>query len=111
MNDWTPLLTNVVCAILTLVIADAALLSRRFGAQPLARTAALLAIVVAFPLPGMVLLGMEHILHLLLTVTFAALAVLSLAGPPVAAPLERRRTIALCASAALLAASRYSDSS
>ena len=105
VNDWTPLLTNVVFAVLTLVIADTAL--ARFGAQPLARAAALFAIVVAFPLPGMVLLGMEHILHLLLTVTFAALAVLSLAGPSVAAPLERRRTIALCASAALLAACRY----
>ncbi len=105
VSDWTPLLTNVVFAVLTLVIADAAL--ARFGAQPLARAAALLGIVVAFPLPGMVLLGMEHILHLLLTIAFAALAVLSLTGPSVAAPLERRRTIALCASAALLAASRY----
>ena len=55
----------------------------------------------------MVLLGMEHILHLLLTIAFAALAVLSLTGPSVAAPLERRRTIGLCASAGLLAASRY----
>jgi len=105
VSDWTPLLTNVVFAVVTLVIADAAL--ARFGAQPLARAAALLGIVVAFPLPGMVLLGMEHILHLLLTIAFAALAVLSLTGPSVAAPLERRRTIALCASAALLAASRY----
>jgi len=105
VNDWTPLLINVVFAVLTLVIADAAL--ARVGAQPLARAAALLAIVVAFPLPGMVLLGMEHILHLLLTITFAALAVLSLTGPSAAGPLERRRTIALCASAALLAASRY----
>ena len=105
VSDWTPLLTNLAFALLTLVTADAAL--ARFGVQPLVRAAALLGIVVAFPMPGMVLLGMEHILHLLLTIVFAALAVVALGSPSGEPKLERRRTIALCASAALLAASRY----
>ena len=105
VSDWTPLLTNVALALLTLVTADAAL--ARFGAQPLLRVAALLGIVVAFPLPGMVLLGMEHILHLLLTIAFAAVAAVALGSASGEPKLERRRTLALCASGALLAASRY----
>jgi hypothetical protein len=55
----------------------------------------------------MALIGMEHVLHLLLTIAFAALAVLTLSGPSGAPRLERRRTVVLCVSAALLAASRY----
>jgi hypothetical protein len=105
VSDWTPLLTNVAFALLTLVTADAAL--ARFGVQPLVRAATLVGIVVAFPMPGMVLLGMEHLLHLLLTIAFAALAAFVLGSPEAAPRLERRRTIALCAAAALLAASRY----
>jgi hypothetical protein len=105
VNDWMPLLINVGLAGLTLVIADAAL--ARFAAQPLLRTAALVGIVVAFPMTGMVLLGMEHILHLLLTIAFGALALFALSSPYDTPPLARRRTLALCASAALLAAARY----
>jgi len=105
VSDWTPLLTNAAFALLTLLTADAAL--ARFGVQPLVRAAALLGIVVAFPMPGMVLLGMEHLLHLLLTIAFAALAAFVLGSPSATPQLEWRRTLALCAAAALLAASRY----
>jgi hypothetical protein len=42
---------------------------------------ALIGMVVAFPLAGMVLLGMEHVLHVLLTIGFAAVAVEALTNP------------------------------
>jgi len=104
VHGWTPLVLNVLFAIGTLVVADAWL--TRFGASSVLRAATLVGIVVAFPLAGMVLMGMEHILHLLLTIAFAATAVDSLARPE---PAERvrRRTLLLCGLGALLAASRY----
>lgn len=105
VHDWTPLLLNAAFAIGTLVVANAAL--TRLGAQPLLRAAALVGIAVAFPLAGMVLLGMEHILHVLLTIAFAALAVRTLTSPEDGPSSARRRTLALCLLSALLAASRY----
>jgi hypothetical protein len=105
VHDWTPLLLNVAFAVGTLVVANVSL--ARLGAQPLLRASALLGIVVAFPLAGMVLLGMEHILHVLLTIAFAAVAVEALTNPPESPRLVRRRTVALCVLGALLGASRY----
>jgi len=105
VHDWTPLLLNVSFAVGTLVVANGSL--ARLGAQPLLRASALLGIVVAFPLAGMVLLGMEHILHVLLTIGFAAVAVETLTNPPESPRLVRRRTVALCVLGALLGASRY----
>jgi hypothetical protein len=54
-------------------------------------------------MPGMVLMGMEHILHLLLTIWFAVAAADALAAPTGA----QRQTLWLCVLAALLATSRY----
>jgi hypothetical protein len=105
VHDSLPLLLNVVFAIATLVVANVAL--ARLGVAPLLRATALVAIVVAFPLAGMVLIGMEHILHLLLTIGFAAVALDTLAGPAEAPRFGRRRTVALCLLGALLGASRY----
>ena len=105
VHEWTPLLLNVAFAVGTLVVANGSL--ARLGAQPLLRASALLGIVVAFPLAGMVLLGMEHILHVLLTIGFAAVAVETLTNPPESPRLVRRRTVALCVLGALLGASRY----
>ena len=105
VHEWTPLLLNVSFAVGTLVVANGSL--ARLGAQPLLRASALLGIVVAFPLAGMVLLGMEHILHVLLTIGFAAVAVETLTNPPESPRLVRRRTVALCVLGALLGASRY----
>ena len=76
VHDWTPLVLNVALAIGTLLVADVWM--ARFGAPAVLRASALLGIVVAFPLAGMVLMGMEHILHLLLTIGFAAAAVFAL---------------------------------
>jgi hypothetical protein len=105
VRDSIPLLLNVAFAIATLVVANLSL--ARLGAQPLLRAAALLGIVVAFPMAGIAMLGMEHTLHLLLTIAFAAVAVVALASPVESQQERRRRTIALCILAALLAASRY----
>ena len=105
VHDWTPLLLNVALAVGTLVVANVSL--TRLGAPPLLRASALIGIVVAFPLAGMVLLGMEHILHVLLTIGFAAVAVETLTNPPESPRLVRRYTVALCVLGALLGASRY----
>ena len=105
VHEWTPLLLNVSFAVGTLVVANGSL--ARLGAQPLLRASALLGIVVAFPLAGMVLLGMEHVLHVLLTIGFAAVAVETLTNPPESPRLDRRRTVVLCVLGALLGASRY----
>jgi hypothetical protein len=105
VHDSLPLLLNLAFAVATLVVANAAL--ARLAVPPLLRGVALLGIVVGFPLAGMVLIGMEHILHLLLTIGFAALAVETLTGGPESPSLRRRRTVALCVLGALLAASRY----
>jgi hypothetical protein len=50
---------------------------------------------------------MEHILHLLLTIGFAAAAVFALTSATESEHLRRRRTLALCVVGALLGASRY----
>jgi hypothetical protein len=105
VHDSIPLVLNVAFAIGTLVVANASL--ARFGAPPLLRASALLGITIAFPLAGMVLMGMEHILHLLLTIGFAAVAVEALTDPSEGPRLRRRRTVALCVLGALLGASRY----
>ena len=105
VHDWIPLALNVVLALATLGIANQALL--RFGAPPLLRATALLGIVLAFPLAGMVLIGMEHILHLLLTIAFAAAAVAALTSAVGSPRAERRRTLLLSVLGALLGASRY----
>jgi hypothetical protein len=105
VRDVIPLVFNVVLVVATLVVTDRSL--ARFGAPPVLRAAALLGLVVAFPMTGMVLLGMEHILHLLLTIGFAAAAVEALTRRPEDRRTWRRRTIGLCVLAMLLGASRY----
>jgi hypothetical protein len=105
VHDCTPLVLNIALAIGTLVVVNSSL--TRFGAPPVLRASAMLGIVLAFPLPGMVLMGMEHILHLLLTIAFAAAAVSALTNPEESAPRRRRQTVALCLMGALLGGSRY----
>ncbi|HEX9187387.1 MAG TPA: hypothetical protein VGB87_09965 [Vicinamibacteria bacterium] len=104
-HDVIPLLLNVAFAVGTLVVANVSL--ARLGASPLLRASALLGIVVVFPLAGMALIGMEHVLHLLLTIGFAAVAVEALQDPSEDPRRRRRFTVALGVLGALLAASRY----
>ena len=78
VRDWIPFVVNVVLAVGTLVVAERSL--SRLGVAPVVRATTLLGIVVAFPMVGMVLMGMEHVAHLLLTIAFAGLAVGVLGG-------------------------------
>lgn len=105
VRDLTPLVLNIGLAVLTLVAADHYL--KRFGAAPMLRTAALLGVVLGFPLPGMVLLGMEHILHLFLTIWFAGAAVEFLVESAGNTAPSRKQTWRLFVLGALLGASRY----
>jgi hypothetical protein len=105
VHDAAPLVVNAGLVLATLVVADRYL--ARFGASPPLRAAALLGLVVAFPMAAMVLMGMEHILHLLLTLWFAGAAVEALMSGPDDPRAGRRRTLTLCILAALLGAARY----
>jgi hypothetical protein len=105
VHDAIPLVLNIALVVLTLAVTNRYLL--RFGALPVLRAAALLGLVVGVPMTGMVLMGMEHILHLLVTIWFAAAAVEALTSPPEDPLARRRRTIGLCVLGALLGAARY----
>lgn len=103
VHDWTPLVLNLLTAIATLWVADAWL--RQEGAGLLTRAATLGGLVLVVPLPAMMLFGMEHVLHVLITVAFAWQAVRVLSAPQGAAGGDGTGRLALLA--ALLAASRY----
>lgn len=105
VHDVTPLVLNAALAAATLAVADRHLVT--FGTQPVLRATTLVGLTVAFPLPGMVLLGMEHILHVLLTIAFAGMAVTRLTADDGDASSWGRRDWSLSVVAGLLAASRY----
>ncbi len=104
VRDATPLALNTLLALLTLVVADRYL--TRFSVSAVVRLAALFGLVIASALPAMILIGMEHVLHLLLTIWFTCAAADALARTRGDVP-EFRSTILLCGLAALLGASRY----
>jgi len=79
-RDWLPLALNVLFAASLLAVADRVL--RTQGVRPRSRLLALIAIVVLTPVPPLVLVGQEHLLHATLTLAFAGLATLA---PPGAA--------------------------
>ena len=101
-RDTTPLVLNVLCAIALLAVTDRAL--TKWSVPAVARAVVLAALVLAVPLPPLVLMGMEHVLHLLLSVAFAVAVIEPLTAQ--AAP-STRRIAMLCVLAALLGASRY----
>ncbi len=105
VHDITPLVLNVVFGALTLGAANAVL--RRLDAPALLRAATLVALVLVVPLPAMALLGMEHLLHLGLTIAFGGAAVLVLTDRTADPSVEGRHTWLIGLLAALLAASRY----
>jgi len=79
-RGWLPLALNVLFAASLLAVADRVL--QTHGVRPRSRRLALLAIVVFTPVPPLVLVGQEHLLHAALTLAFAGL--LTLAPPPAA---------------------------
>ena len=103
VREVTPFALNVLAATLMLVVADRYLV--RLALPALLRAITIVGLVIAVQLPAMVLMGMEHVLHLLLTLAFAIAATDLLTrdtGPPTG-----RGTLWLCALAALLAGSRF----
>ncbi|PYQ07478.1 MAG: hypothetical protein DMF83_09360 [Acidobacteria bacterium] len=70
-RDWVPLAFNVLFAASLLAVADRVL--QTHGARPRSRLLALVAVVVLTPVPPLVLVGQEHLLHATLTLVFAAL--------------------------------------
>jgi len=105
VHDSIPLVLNIAFAIATQVVTDHYL--ARFSVSSALRATAMLGIVIAFPMAGMVLLGLEHVLHLLLTLWFAGAAVEALTNQPQNARAFRRQTVVLCVLGALVGTSRY----
>jgi hypothetical protein len=105
VRDITPLVLNVALALATLVVADGYL--ARWRASIGLRVTASIGLVVACPLPGMVVLGMEHILHILLTIWFAGAAFDQLAAKATGQRPTRWEATTLIVLGMLLATSRY----
>jgi hypothetical protein len=102
VRDSTPLVLNVLLGVGTLALTARAL--HRFGVPAPLRASALVGVVIAAMLPGLVLMGMEHVLHLLLTVWFGAVAAEMLVAP---GQTRGRQFLTLSLLAMLLATSRY----
>ena len=103
VHDAVPLVLNIVLGIAMLMLTDRYL--TRWSLPAVVRAVTLIGVVIVTNAVGMVLMGMEHILHLLLTIWFAAAAAGALTGTAAAA--GETRTGMLCALAALLSLSRY----
>ena len=103
VRDSTPLLLNVLLGVGTLAVIDRTL--RQFAVSAPLRASALVGVLIITMLPGLVLMGMEHVLHLLLTVWLAMFAAEILTSDQDS--VDRRQTGVLCLLAMLLASSRY----
>lgn len=78
VHELTPLIVNVLVGTLTIGVAYAIL--AHYIASRRLLSIALLAAVFAMPLPTLTLVGMEHVLHGLLSLGFLVLAAQTLAG-------------------------------
>ena len=68
VHEWTPLILNAVAGLGVLWVADKTL--RTAGLRPVARFLGEALLVVAVPLPILAFGGMEHVVHLALTLLF-----------------------------------------
>jgi hypothetical protein len=84
VNEIAPLLLNIVFAALAVVTAYRIL--ARTEASPVFVAAGLLAVIYLTPLPNLIFTGMEHTLHLFLTILFVDIAVNVLLKRPLANP-------------------------
>ena len=99
-NEWTPLVLTTVSATLLLVVAYRILRGLTQSGPHI--LVILLSITLITPLPLLVLYGMEHLLHILLTLGFMHLSAQVLAGKPARAQWGR-----LLALTPVLTATRY----
>lgn len=95
---WWPLVVNVICGAIVVVLMDGIL---RPSVEPAARTFVLAAVIVVTPLPTLALIGMEHSLQVLLTIAMAWHATALNERP------SARSLAVACTLAALLTATRY----
>jgi len=102
VREATPLILNLIFAGLLLWVSDRLL--QRIGLPLAARVVVLIGVVLAAELPALVLMGMEHVLHLLLTVWFAERAIHVLESLDT---VRRGEWGMLCVAGSLLGASRY----
>jgi hypothetical protein len=105
--DWlcgvhpaSALVLNVLFATLLLVVLEALL--RRWQVPALVRLPILLGVLLFPPVTTLIFIGMEHVLHILLTILFVCWAAETLAGPPSPA-----KTAGLAALAVILPLVRY----
>lgn len=98
-----PLILNVVASLLFLAALNAWMVRRASGMPTWARASYLLLVVFLLPLPGLTVLGMEHVFHSLACVVMlgALVEVLDSERP------SRRTTTILCVSGAAAVLLRY----
>jgi hypothetical protein len=102
LQNLTPLVVNFVISILLLIVIDRLLL--RIEKQAWLRLIILLLVIACVPLPMMVAVGMEHTLHLLLTIVYLFVAVDVLTDTP--SPVLTRNSIHLLVLTPLLTCAR-----
>lgn len=73
VNDKSPFILNFIFSIVTIFVVYSILLNNFFSKKYI--LSALLVFMLVTPLPALTFLGMEHILHLLLTIVFVFLAI------------------------------------
>jgi hypothetical protein len=101
VNEIAPLVLNVLSGLLALLAGY--LFLARLTARGWVVVAGLLFLIVAVPLPSLAMTGMEHSLHVALTILFMSLSAGCLSQERSAA----KQRVALAILAALLAATRY----
>lgn len=101
VNEVAPLALNVILGSLALSLAYAFL--RRSGPHPLYVLVVLLLVLFATPLPALTFIGLEHLLHALLTLLFVSVFVDACANRPSA----RAPTMWLLLLAPLVTAARF----
>ena len=109
MGTSAPMWLSIVLVVVVLVRADR-LLSRRSGLPAWGRVLVLLALFAFTPMPELVFNGMEHLLHVWLTIEFldrVGRLLASTSGPDEGGPPARRDAIVLIALCVLLPAVRY----
>jgi hypothetical protein len=103
VGELLPLALDLACALALVLVADAVL--RRRGVEAGVRAVALLALVVLVPIVPLAFSGLEHLLHVTVSLLFAATIAEAIASDAPDAPSPRKGALVLLA--ALVAAVRY----
>lgn len=68
VNEITPLIINIVLS--TIIVFSAYIILKRLSVKPLYISLALTALIILTPLPPLILTGLEHPLHILVSILF-----------------------------------------